>query len=231
MPIQFRCQTCRKLLSVARRKSGQDTECPVCGSKTRVPGDIPDGPPSGSTATHPEMVAAPYTGKAVPAPYAEKAVPAPYAEKAVPAPYAEKAVPASGADVMPSPAAPRPDPSGTSTPAIGTPSAAKPSAMKPKRIPGSSGILEIDPDRLFGKSHSKNTGSSPSLEKPAKELSDYFEAIDRAQEMEDSGSQAVEVPEPFLRKPSSWKLRFFAAVIFAVLASALVVGFLLIRGW
>jgi|GEM_PF-3674424 len=103
--------------------------------------------------------------------------------------------------------------------------------MKPKRIPGSSGILEIDPDRLFGKSHSKNTGSSPSLEKPAKELSDYFEAIDRAQEMEDSGSQAVEIPEPFLRKPSSWQLRFFAVVIFAVLASALVVGFLLIRGW
>lgn len=37
MPIQFRCTTCNKLLSIARRKGGQIIECPVCGASIRAP--------------------------------------------------------------------------------------------------------------------------------------------------------------------------------------------------
>ncbi len=37
MPIQFRCPTCNKLLSIASRKAGQSTECPICGEKIDIP--------------------------------------------------------------------------------------------------------------------------------------------------------------------------------------------------
>lgn len=37
MPIAFRCQTCRKKLSTAKRKAGSVVTCPGCGSEVRVP--------------------------------------------------------------------------------------------------------------------------------------------------------------------------------------------------
>ena len=40
MPIQFRCSTCNKLLSIASRKAGQTTECPVCGGKIEIPNEL-----------------------------------------------------------------------------------------------------------------------------------------------------------------------------------------------
>lgn len=40
MPIHFRCTTCNKLLSIARRKAGQSIDCPVCGANIRVPEEI-----------------------------------------------------------------------------------------------------------------------------------------------------------------------------------------------
>lgn len=37
MPIKYRCQTCRQLLSVSRKQSGKEFPCPTCGAVTRVP--------------------------------------------------------------------------------------------------------------------------------------------------------------------------------------------------
>ncbi len=41
MPIQFRCPTCNKLLSIASRKAGTWTDCPVCGEKIEIPLELP----------------------------------------------------------------------------------------------------------------------------------------------------------------------------------------------
>lgn len=37
MPIAFRCQTCRKKLSTAKRKAGSTVVCPGCGAEVLVP--------------------------------------------------------------------------------------------------------------------------------------------------------------------------------------------------
>jgi biopolymer transport protein ExbD len=37
MPIKFRCPSCRQTLSVSRRKSGQQVNCPACSSEITVP--------------------------------------------------------------------------------------------------------------------------------------------------------------------------------------------------
>jgi len=190
------------LLSVARRKAGQYTECPVCGSKTMVPTDVPGDP------SHDTLPAANQTPIPEPAtlPIAPTPTPVP-----VPTPAPALAT------------APAPTPSSKVM--------TRPSGVSTKRIPpgpGNSGILEIDPEKLFGKSAPKIPSQSNGS--PAKELSDYFEAIDQSQPMEGSGSQAVVVPEPNPPMASSWKLWAFSIMVFVALASALFVGFKLIGG-
>ncbi|MFV0442185.1 MAG: biopolymer transporter ExbD [Planctomycetaceae bacterium] len=37
MPIQFRCQHCRQILSISSKKAGQEVNCPNCREATRVP--------------------------------------------------------------------------------------------------------------------------------------------------------------------------------------------------
>jgi phage FluMu protein Com len=37
MPIRFRCPQCDRLLGIARRKAGTQTECPQCGKMVTVP--------------------------------------------------------------------------------------------------------------------------------------------------------------------------------------------------
>jgi biopolymer transport protein ExbD len=37
MPIQFRCSTCQQLLSISRRKAGQQVFCPSCTAVLQVP--------------------------------------------------------------------------------------------------------------------------------------------------------------------------------------------------
>jgi biopolymer transport protein ExbD len=37
MPIHFRCQACQQMLSVTRRKAGQEMVCPACGQEQRIP--------------------------------------------------------------------------------------------------------------------------------------------------------------------------------------------------
>ena len=44
MPIQFRCPTCGKLLSIAQRKAGSQLLCPFCRAAVTVP--IDDAPPT-----------------------------------------------------------------------------------------------------------------------------------------------------------------------------------------
>lgn len=213
MPIQFRCNTCRKLLSVARRKAGQETECPVCGSKTRVPQDVPEEASSPGVL----LQTAPAGDQSKPAP---AFIPPLTAANAAPAP------------TIPTPAVSEKGAPGTSQipqPVPSQPAAPKSATGQTKKLPGSSGILEIDPDRLLGKSGVKSHGSELKSS-PARELSDYFEAIDRSHPEDGSGSQAVEVPEPFLPQSSSWKLQVFGGVLILALASALVVGFLLLKG-
>src|SRR5262245_4350808 len=43
MPIQFRCPTCDRRLSIGTRKAGAPVTCPNCD--TRVTGPIPDAEP------------------------------------------------------------------------------------------------------------------------------------------------------------------------------------------
>jgi biopolymer transport protein ExbD len=38
MPIQFRCDHCGQLLSISRRKAGEEVTCPQCVKRVRVPG-------------------------------------------------------------------------------------------------------------------------------------------------------------------------------------------------
>lgn len=37
MPIRFRCDNCGQLLSISRKKAGQEVTCPQCVHRTRVP--------------------------------------------------------------------------------------------------------------------------------------------------------------------------------------------------
>jgi hypothetical protein len=37
MPIRFRCSHCNRLLGIARRKAGAETNCPHCGASITVP--------------------------------------------------------------------------------------------------------------------------------------------------------------------------------------------------
>jgi phage FluMu protein Com len=37
MPINFRCPTCDRTLSIARRKAGSEVQCPKCGNQVKVP--------------------------------------------------------------------------------------------------------------------------------------------------------------------------------------------------
>ncbi len=37
MPIRFRCEHCKQLMSITRKKAGLLTQCPKCGEETRVP--------------------------------------------------------------------------------------------------------------------------------------------------------------------------------------------------
>ena len=37
MPIHFRCTSCDRMLSIARRKAGQQVSCPKCGKSVSVP--------------------------------------------------------------------------------------------------------------------------------------------------------------------------------------------------
>src|SRR5438105_12587294 len=37
MPIHFRCSSCDRMLSIARRKAGQQVSCPKCGKDVSVP--------------------------------------------------------------------------------------------------------------------------------------------------------------------------------------------------
>ena len=37
MPIRFRCNSCNRLLGIARRKAGSETKCPHCGASITVP--------------------------------------------------------------------------------------------------------------------------------------------------------------------------------------------------
>lgn len=39
MPIRFECDQCGQRLSIARRKSGTEIDCPTCGLKQHVPGE------------------------------------------------------------------------------------------------------------------------------------------------------------------------------------------------
>lgn len=42
MPIRFRCPHCSRLLGIAKRKAGTQTNCPQCGRPFTVPPDEPD---------------------------------------------------------------------------------------------------------------------------------------------------------------------------------------------
>jgi hypothetical protein len=54
MPIRFRCQYCRQLLGIARRKAGQPVECPTCHAQVTVPAsDHPGSPSPGSQPEEP----------------------------------------------------------------------------------------------------------------------------------------------------------------------------------
>jgi hypothetical protein len=103
MPIRFRCQHCRQLLGIARRKAGTQVECPTCLRSLTVPTqDDPDLAPDGGVDRPPESppVAAPpgkrdlfersdfdiEMPKAVPRP---AALPAPASAPLAPAPSAE----------------------------------------------------------------------------------------------------------------------------------------------
>jgi hypothetical protein len=56
MPIHFRCTTCNKLLSIARRKGGQSIDCPVCGASIRVPEDILPHPQQNAETSSPPPI-------------------------------------------------------------------------------------------------------------------------------------------------------------------------------
>jgi hypothetical protein len=63
MPIRFRCQHCRQMLGIARRKAGQQVSCPSCQKSLTVPAtDDPDLSPEGGVpapASPPVAAAAP----------------------------------------------------------------------------------------------------------------------------------------------------------------------------
>ncbi len=42
MPIKFRCQYCRQLLGISRKKIGQTVDCPTCGRSVLVPAEDGD---------------------------------------------------------------------------------------------------------------------------------------------------------------------------------------------
>lgn len=43
MPIRFNCPHCSRALATARRKSGSEIRCPLCGLPATVPADQPAG--------------------------------------------------------------------------------------------------------------------------------------------------------------------------------------------
>jgi hypothetical protein len=89
MPIRFRCPNCSRLLGIAKRKAGTQTNCPQCGRPMTVPyedqPDVPQEPlnlddldsllnpvaqANGDMASHPQPspVSAPAAAQAAPSP-------------------------------------------------------------------------------------------------------------------------------------------------------------------
>lgn len=224
MPIHFRCTTCNKLLSIARRKAGQAIECPVCGANIRVPEEIPHKPqpqiPSQEALPTPPTPNFPPPTSPVPNPVDTAPL-----EAARPEP-----VPA----VVPPPLSPPIPPSEAPPPRVVAPTPivkSKPPAPTPSKTQSpSSSILELDPDTFFGSSRC----SIPKMTCPAPQpgiLDEmYTEIPGSGSERGKAEGEETSSPEVVIEPPSrsSWKLLVFGTLLIIGLLVAAVLAWKLV---
>ncbi len=207
MPIQFRCTTCNKLLSIARRKGGQNIECPVCGAFIRVPeeiqptkfGESPSKPAprvyDPPNQTHPEpkspVPQAPVSTETFHTP-----VPIPPQPIVTETPFSEPEHPQFQEST--GPAKPKPVPS---------------SSAKSQRT--ASSILELDPDTIFGSSRASLPKFSSQTAQPGILDEMHIEIPGSDSLNEDLFGEEKSTPELVVEQPisPSWKLILFGTLM------------------
>ena len=144
MPIRFRCGYCNRLLGIARRKAGTETNCPHCGYAITVP--VPDDAgDDGESAANMDEIDALLSSAS-----ASATTPSP--SPSIEPPHPERPAPAAPT------AAPRPAPGPAAARAAPTP------AAQPKPLaPGERPLFERDLDAVLG---TTNANDRPTDAKP-----------------------------------------------------------------